>query len=130
MCLYFSTGRRFSNLDPGQADSPCCRPPTSGSPIASLTKEEGHSSAPAAAAAHRELQAGPAWLPGPRAQRSQPVAPPASVCARLAAAEPEASLRPVQQGSGGCGAWQVRQDKHRDPSETDRAAAARTPTRK
>ena len=29
MCLYFSTGCRFSNLDPGQADSPCCSPPDS-----------------------------------------------------------------------------------------------------
>ena len=27
MCLYFSTGCRFSNLDPRQVDSPCCRPP-------------------------------------------------------------------------------------------------------
>ena len=27
MCLYFSTGCRFSNLHPGQADSPCCSPP-------------------------------------------------------------------------------------------------------
>ena len=27
MRLYFSTGCRFSNLDPGQADSPCCSPP-------------------------------------------------------------------------------------------------------
>ena len=27
MCVYFSTGCRFSNLDPGQADSPCCSPP-------------------------------------------------------------------------------------------------------
>ena len=27
MCLYFSTGHRFSNLDPAQADSPCCCPP-------------------------------------------------------------------------------------------------------
>ena len=27
MCLYFSTGCRFSNLDPRQADSPCCSPP-------------------------------------------------------------------------------------------------------
>ena len=25
--MYFSTGCRFSNLDPGQADSPCCSPP-------------------------------------------------------------------------------------------------------
>ena len=24
---YFSTGCKFSNLDPGQVDSPCCRPP-------------------------------------------------------------------------------------------------------
>ena len=37
MCLYFSTGCKFSNLDPGQVDSPCCRPPA---PIASITKEE------------------------------------------------------------------------------------------
>ena len=27
MCLYFSTGCKFSNLDPGQVDSPCCRSP-------------------------------------------------------------------------------------------------------
>ena len=41
-------------------------------------------------AACRELQAGPAWLLGTSTQRSQPIAPPASVCACLAAAEPEA----------------------------------------
>ena len=35
--MYFSIGCRFSNLDPGQVDSPCCRPPA---PIASITKEE------------------------------------------------------------------------------------------
>ena len=46
MCLYFSTGCRFSNLHPGQADSPCCSPPDIrfphcfGSPIASITKEK------------------------------------------------------------------------------------------
>ena len=27
MCLHFSTGCRFLNLDPRQVDSPCCRPP-------------------------------------------------------------------------------------------------------
>ena len=27
MCLHFSTGCRFSNLDPRQVDSPRCRPP-------------------------------------------------------------------------------------------------------
>ena len=40
MCLYFSTGCRFSNLDRRQVDSPCCRPPDIQFPIASITKEE------------------------------------------------------------------------------------------
>ena len=47
--------------------------------------------------ARREPRAGPAWLPGPSAQRSQPIAPPASVCVLLATAEPKA----VQRGSRG-----------------------------
>ena len=37
-------------------------------------------------AACREPLAGPAWLQGPSTQRSQPMALPASICARLAAA--------------------------------------------
>ena len=51
---------------------------------------------------------------------------PASVCACLAATEPEAG----SARSRGCARRQGRQGKHRDPGETDRAAAVRTPTRK
>ena len=63
MCLYFSTGCRFSNLHPGQADSPCCSPPDIQFPHCFDHKR------------------------------------------------------------GAC--WKGRQDKHRDPSETDGAAAAK-----
>ena len=58
-------------------------------------------------AARWELQAGPAWLPGPRAQCSQLVAPPASELAW-----PPLSPSLVQRGSRGGALRQGRQDKH------------------
>ena len=89
---------------------------------------EGHSSAPAIAAAgnsraqgtaaRQEPWAGPAWLLGPSVPYSQPVSP-ARVWACLAAA-----------GSAGgasraaCFRRQKRQDKHRDPSRTDSCCSA------
>ena len=77
-------------------------------------------------ATHQEQWAGPAWLLGPSVPRSQLVAPPASVCTHLATAGPKAGLA---RGQGWCLGThhQERQDKHRDPGRTDRAAAAQTP---
>ena len=66
---------------------------------------------------------------GTQLPHSQPVAPPASLCTCLAIAGPEASLARGQGLRSGARRLE-RQDKHRDPSKTDGAAATRTPTRK
>ena len=52
----FSTGHRFANLDPRQADSSCSSPPgTWFLHCRDHKKEKGHSSATAAAGNHRAL---------------------------------------------------------------------------
>ena len=94
MCLYFSTGHRFSNLDPGLSDSPCCSPPDIRFPHCFDHKRGGATPLPLPpqhrTATRQEPRARPTWLLGPSTQCSQLVAPPASVCTCLAMAEPEA----------------------------------------
>ena len=102
-----TSGRGCACIFPQDADSPdrlihhVAVPQTSGSPIASITKEEGHSSAPAAAAVRNsrasEATGWTSLAAGPSAQRLQLVAPSASVCTCLATAEPEASSAREQE---------------------------------
>ena len=135
-----TSGRGCACIFPQDADSPIqipdrlihyvAVPQTSGSPIASITKEEGHSSAPPAAIAGNSRASGAAGrtslAAGAQRTALAAVAPPASVCIGLAAAEPEAGSAREQ----GRRPPQGRQNKHRDPGKTYRAAAARIPTRK
>ena len=130
MCLYFSTGHRFSNLDPGQADSPCCSPPDIWFPHCFDHKRRGaflHLCRHSTEQPHVRSR----WPDQPGCQGPAHSARSWSPCQCLSVlAWLPLSPRLVQQGSRGGTRQQGRQDKHQDPSKTDEAAAARTPTRK
>lgn len=125
MSLYFSTERRFTNLDPDRLICHVAVPRHLVPPLLQSQKKEGHSSVPAATAAlHRTATHQEQWA-GQQCATLAAGGRPVSICTHLAT---------WAQGwfSKGAGRrlgthQQERQDKHRDPGRTDRAAAAQTP---
>ena len=101
MCLYFSTGRRFTNLDPRQTDSSCHRSLSTWF-LHCLDHKRGRALLYPCRHRHTEQPHtgscgwGQPGCRGPNVPRSQLVTPPASVLAW-----PPLSLRPVRQGSEG-----------------------------